>query len=272
MPEGEAGTAGASPAERAALAARLRAAGCVFAEDEAQLILETAVSPRRRDELVERRIGGEPLEYLLGWVDFCGHRVAVRPGVFIPRQRTEFLVRTAAALTQPGSVVLDLCCGSGAIGIALSRLVADIELHASDCDPDAAECARANLAAVGGHLHASHVYLGNLFDPLPSELRRSINTITANVPYVPTDAIALMPHEAQDHEKRVAIDGGIDGLDVLRRVAHEAQEWLAPGGRVFVEVYDDQADAAVDNFARGGLEAHAVSSEELEATVVVATG
>src|SRR3546814_8978837 len=103
--------------------ARLRAAGCVFAEEEAELLLVAASRPEPLEELLGRRVAGEPLELLLGWVDFAGVRVAVAPGVFVPRQRTAYVVELAAARLAAGSVVVDLCCGSGALGLALSSAV-----------------------------------------------------------------------------------------------------------------------------------------------------
>src|SRR5688572_21960081 len=98
--------------------AALRAGGCVFAEEEARLLLSAAVSDGELSALVDRRVAGEPLEHLLGWAEFCGLRIEVDPGVFVPRRRTEFLVRQAAARARPGATVVDLCCGSGAVGVA----------------------------------------------------------------------------------------------------------------------------------------------------------
>ena len=167
--------------------ARLRAAGCVFAEDEARLLLAEA-GPGALEALVARRVAGEPLEHVLGWAGFCGLRVAVAPGVFVPRRRTEALAEEGVALSRPGAVVVDLCCGSGALGLAVAASVADVELHAADVDPAAVACARANLAGVGGR-----AYAGDLFGALPGELRGRVDLLLANVPYVPSDAIALMP-------------------------------------------------------------------------------
>ncbi|HEY2794856.1 MAG TPA: putative protein N(5)-glutamine methyltransferase, partial [Micromonosporaceae bacterium] len=164
---------------------RLRAAGCVFAEDEAALLIEAAPDPAALERMVAQRVDGLPLEHILGWVEFCGLRLAVGPGVFVPRQRTEFLVRQAAAVTEPGAVVLDLCCGCGALGAALASLVPGIEVYAADIEPAAIEFARINL---GGR-----AFVGDLFEPLPPELRGRVRTLIANVPYVPTDRIALMP-------------------------------------------------------------------------------
>src|SRR6478609_8571148 len=161
-----------------AVVARLRAAGCVFAEDEARLLLAEAVSPAELDALVARRVAGEPLEHVLGWAEFCGLRVAVAPGVFVPRRRTEALVEEAVTLSRPGAVVVDLCCGSGALGLAVATSVADIELLAADVDPAAVTCAAENVAPVGGR-----AYAGDLFAPLPEELRGRVDLLMANVPY-----------------------------------------------------------------------------------------
>jgi release factor glutamine methyltransferase len=248
--------------------ARLRAAGCVFAEDEAELLLDAASSPDELDTLVDHRVAGLPLEHVLGWARFCGLRIAVDPGVFVPRPRTEFLVQQAAGLARPGSVVVDLCCGSGALGAALAeRLGAPerpVELHAADIDQAAVRCARRNLARFGGV-----VYQGDLFDALPGSLRGRIDVLLANVPYVPTEDVPFLPAEARDHEALVALDGGVDGLRVLRRVSAQARNWLAPGGALICETSEHQQDAALAAFAMGGLTAHLATSEEYWATVVI---
>ncbi|MEV6629102.1 putative protein N(5)-glutamine methyltransferase, partial [Amycolatopsis sp. NPDC051114] len=191
---------------------RLRAAGCVFAEDEADLLIAAAATPTELDSLVERRVAGLPLEHLLGWAEFHGLRISVRPGVFVPRHRTEFLVDVAVSLAPPHPVVLDLCCGSGALGAAFTAARRPRELHAADVEPAAVACARVNLPD-------AFVYEGDLYDALPSSLRGRVDVLMANVPYVPSDAVATMPPEARLHEPRVALDGGTDGLDLARRVA-----------------------------------------------------
>ncbi|MEP6482371.1 MAG: putative protein N(5)-glutamine methyltransferase [Rhodoglobus sp.] len=242
----------------------LRAAGCVFAEDEAALLVETARDDAELESMVARRVSGLPLEHVLGWAEFCGLRVEVDPGVFVPRPRSEFLVRQAVALAPPSSVVLDLCCGSGAVGVAVASLIDWAELHASDSDAPAVACARRNLERVDGH-----VYLGDLYEPLPAELRGRVDVLTVIAPYVPTDAIALLPHEARDFEPLGSLDGGPDGLDVLRRVLSEARQWLAPGGILVTEVSERQVPALLDLVSRSGLEASVIRDEELDATVVV---
>ncbi|PWI41921.1 putative protein N(5)-glutamine methyltransferase [Streptomyces sp. ICBB 8177] len=251
---------------RAGVVTALRAAGCVFAEDEADLLISTARHPDELAAMVGRRAAGLPVEHVVGWAEFASLRVAVGPGVFVPRRRTEFLLRHAAALARPGAVLLDLCCGSGALGVALATAVPGAELHAADVDPAAVRCARRNLRRVGGR-----VYRGDLFAPLPTALRGRVDVLTANVPYVPTDDIELLPPEARDHEPRVALDGGADGLDVLRRVAAEAPRWLAPGGSLLTETSERQAERAVRTVAAGGLVPRVERDDDLGATVVVAT-
>ncbi len=251
---------------RSTIVARLRAAGCVFAEDEARLLISAARTPADLAAMVDRRIAGLPLEQVLGWAEFCGLRIAVDPGVFVPRRRTEFLVRQAVALARLGAVVVDLCCGSGAVGAALVAAVGRVELYAVDIDPAAVRCARRNVATAGGQ-----VYEGDLYEPLPAGLRGRVDVLVANAPYVPTEAIGLLPPEARLHEPRVALDGGADGLDVLRRVAAAAPRWLAPGGHLLMETGEHQAPQSIEAFARHGLIPRLARSDELNATVVIAT-
>lgn len=248
------------------LVARLRAAGCVFAEDEAAA-LEEAASGAHLEELVRRRVAGEPLEHLLGYVDFCGRRYLLAPGVFVPRQRSALLVETAAGIG--GRTVLDLCCGCGALGLAVrdripfgglrdrSRLVA------ADLNPTAVECARGN--------GVPEAFAGDLFDPLPPDLRGRVDLLLANTPYVPTAAVADMPPEARDFEPRSALDGGADGMDVQRRVLADASGWLSPGGHLLTETSTVQAEALRSLAHAVGLDGRIVRDEERGATVLVAS-
>jgi release factor glutamine methyltransferase len=256
------------PLSVSVIVTRLRAAGCVFAEDEAQLLSSAARTPADLAAMVDRRAAGLPLEHVLGWAEFCGVRMAVDPEVFVPRRRTEFLVHEAAALApaRPRCVVVDLCCGSGALGAALVAALGQGELHAADIDPAAVRCARRNVAAAGGR-----VYEGDLYEPLPATLRGRVDILLANVPYVPTEEIEMLPPEARVHEPRVALDGGADGLDILRRVTAAATLWLAPGGHLLFETSERQAPQAVEAVARNGLIPRVASSDELYATVVVGT-
>lgn len=252
---------------RTAVVAQLRTAGCVFAEDEAELLIDQAGSPDELAELVARRVAGDPLEVILGWVEFAGLRLVIERGVFVPRRRTEFLARQAVSLAGQRSrpVVLDLCCGNGALAAVVAAEVEHAELYAADVDPAAVECARRNLPAT------AQVCTGDLFDPLPRDLAGRIDVLVANVPYVPTEAIATMPPEARDHEERSALDGGADGLEVARRVADAAAKGLAPGGSMLVETSSAQAPIAGAYLETVGLRPHVATSEELDATVVIGT-
>lgn len=262
------------PLGEAEVVRRLRAAGCVFAEDEARLLLARASTPGELHALVGRRVAGEPLEQVLGWAQFHGLEVVVEPGVFVPRRRTELLVDETLRLlggrdagpVRP--VVVDLCCGSGAVGLAVATAMTasrvDVELHAADVDPAAVRCARRNLDAVGGQVHE-----GDLDAALPADLRGRVDVMAANAPYVPTADLTLMPPEARDHEPSVALDGGSDGLDLLRRVVACAPGWLAPGGHVVVETSRRQAPALLAAVERAGLVPRLVRSEELDGTAVV---
>ncbi|WP_234380574.1 putative protein N(5)-glutamine methyltransferase [Streptomyces sp. CMB-StM0423] len=248
----------------APLVARLRAAGCVFAEDEARLLQAAAPTPAGLDALVARRVAGWPLEQVLGRAEFCGLHIAVEPGVFVPRRRSEFLVRhaAAAAATAPAPVVLDLCCGSGAIGAAVLAAVPGAELHAADVDPAAVRCARRNVGPGGT------VYEGDLYAPLPRRLRGRVDVLVVNAPYVPTAEVPFLPPEARDHEPLTALDGGADGLDVQRRVIAAAPEWLAPGGLLLVETSERQEPRTRAAVAAAGLTAHTAACADLAATVV----
>ncbi|MEU7380996.1 MULTISPECIES: putative protein N(5)-glutamine methyltransferase [unclassified Streptomyces] len=266
LPPLSASSSSASPPPRAGVVAALRAAGCVFAEEEAELILAGARTPGEIAALVERRVAGLPLEQVLGWAGFHGLRIAVEPGVFVPRRRTEFLVDQAVARSPEASVVVDLCCGSGAVGAALAEALGPAELHAADIDPAAVRCARRNIVPRGGTVHE-----GDLFDALPGSLRGRVDILAANVPYVPTGEVGLLPPEARDHEPLVALDGGPDGLDILRRVTTMAPTWLAPGGCLLVETSEHQTPRALAAFTRAGLTAQLAVSEDLSAHVVTGT-
>lgn len=239
---------------------RLRAAGCVFAEDEARLLVEAAATPADLDVLVARRVSGLPLEQVLGWAEFLGLRIALEPGVFVPRRRTSLLAWHAATLASRGAAIVDLCCGSGAVGAAVYAAVPGIELFAVDIEPAAVRCARRNITGA--------VYEGDLYTPLPDSLRGRVGVLVANAPYVPSGAVDLMPPEARLYEPLVALDGGTDGLDVLRRVIAGAPSWLAPGGHLLFETSTRQSAAAVDTVTAAGLTPAVVTDEDLGATVV----
>jgi release factor glutamine methyltransferase len=232
----------------------------VFAEDEAELLIAAAPTASDLARLVDQRVAGLPLEQVLGWAEFCGLRMAIDPGVFVPRRRSEFLVRQAADVMRTGAVVVDMCCGSGAIGAALA-VVRPIELYAVDIDPAAAACACRNIDG--------HVYQGDLYEPLPATLQSHVDVLVVNAPYVPTDELDFMPPEARLYEPQVALDGGADGLDIQRRVVASAPLWLAPTGTLLIETSDRQAAHTADLIVLAGMRPRVVSSDELDATVVL---
>jgi release factor glutamine methyltransferase len=246
--------------------AALRDAGCVFAQDEADLLIEAAASEAELARLLQQRITGAPLEQILGWAQFYGLRVQVNPGVFVPRRRTEALVDAALPQVRghAPAVVVDLCCGSGAVGVALLVKDEQMTLHAVDIDPAAVACAQRNLGSA-----RAHVYQGDLFAPLPRRLIGTVDLVIANPPYVPSHAVDLLPPEARDHEPAVALDGGVDGLDVIRQVANEATSWLTAAGVVLVESSQRQAPTVMALFAQNGLTSSLLRSDDLDATVVM---
>jgi release factor glutamine methyltransferase len=230
----------------------------VFAEDEARLLLDTGLTGDALEPLVVRREAGEPLETVLGWVHFAGRRLAVAPGVFVPRRRTELLARLAAAYTGGTGTLLELCCGVAPV----AAVVAAGDVHASDIDPLALDCARRNVPH--GTLHRSDLYAA-----LPDALRGRVDVLAANAPYVPSDRLALMPHEARDHEPAHALDGGVDGVDLHRRIAGGAPDWLAPGGVLLVETSPDQAPLTSAAMRAAGLATQVERDEEVSGCVVV---
>ena len=249
-----------TPRARTEAITRLRAAGCVFAEEEAAVLAEAAPDDETLAALVGRRAAGEPLEQVAGYADFCGVRVHLRPGVFVPRVRSALLVRLAIREAHREATVVDLCCGSGALGLAVAQALPAITLHSADLDPVAVAVARDNLT--------TPVYRGDLFNALPHSLQGRIDVLLANVPYVATRHLPLLPAEARDHEPPTALDGGDDGLDIFRDVIDQAPHWLAPGGIVLSEITEAQIDAATAAVRTAGLEPEVTFDEDLEATII----
>jgi release factor glutamine methyltransferase len=234
----------------------LAAAGCVSAAAEADWLLEEAPDDAALRAMVARRVAGEPLQYVIGWAPFGRLRLAVGPGVFVPRPETEGLADRAATRLRaagPSPVAVDVCAGSGAIACFLAAEVPGARVLATELDPGALAWARDNAERFGVELLA-----GDLDDPLPADLAGRVDVLCANVPYVPTGAIVTLPTDVRDHEPRLALDGGPDGLDVLRRLAPRAGHWLAPGGAFLCEIGEDQAEAATALLEAAGLTGVAV--------------
>ncbi len=270
-----------APAAMEELVRRLRAAGCVFAEEEAALLVSEATDLAALERMTTRRAAGDPLEQVVGWAELGGLRVLVQPGVFVPRRRTELLARTAATLAAVGpgrdapagsgappadpTVVVDLCCGSGAVAAVVTARTPGAEVWACDLDPVATACAARNLPAAA---RAGRVLTGDLDAPLPARLRGRVDVLVANAPYVPTDQIALMPPEAREHEPAHALDGGPDGAALHRRIARAAPGWLRPGGHLLIETGHRTAEATAAACATYGLRTEVLRDEDLDATVV----
>ena len=251
----------------------LAAAGCVSAAAEADWLLEEATDPEGSGEprggapvsqealraMVTRRVAGEPLQYVIGWAPFGRLRLAVGPGVFVPRPETEGLADRAASrlrtLPSPRPAV-DLCTGSGAIACYLASEAPGTRVLATELDPGALAWARVNADRYGVGLLA-----GDLDAPLPPELAGRVDVVCANVPYVPSEAIATLPTDVRDHEPRLSLDGGPDGLDLFRRLAERAGHWLAPGGWLYGEIGEDQAEEAAALLTAAGLAEVAVHQD-----------
>ena len=185
--------------ERTSVIRALAEGGCVVPTAEADNLLTAAregVVPI--EELVRRRLRGEPLAWITGSVTFCGLRVRVDPGVFVPRPHTEALSRRAVELLPDQGIAVDLCTGSGAVAVVLAAARPRALVVGTDVDPVAVACARRNgVAASAGDLDGS----------LPSTLRGRVDLITAVVPYVPTEELHLLPRDVLAHEPRRALDG-----------------------------------------------------------------
>jgi release factor glutamine methyltransferase len=247
------------------LADRLRVAGCVFAEDEARLLIAHAGGVAELPELVRRRCAGVPLEHLLGWAEFRGLRLVVTEGVFVPRPRTEFLVDCVVDRLPASACVLDLCCGCGTVAAAVLADRGDVTAHAVDIDCRALSCARRNLDPRRGAVH-----LGDLYAALPAALRGTLDVVVANAPYVPSGELGLLSAESRRHETRAAFDGGHDGVEVQRRIVRDAAHWLRPGGQLLLETSKHQAATVLAAVAAAGFTGRTVQDVDRQATVVLA--
>jgi release factor glutamine methyltransferase len=220
--------------DRVAVTQLLTEAGCIAADEEADELIQAASGDLDvLGDLVARRTNGEPIAWLTGTVTFCGVELFVAPGVYVPRWQTEPLARRAVTLLPSAGVAADLCTGVGAIAAVLAAAVPTAQVLATDLDNIAARCARRN---------GVEVFEGFLDDPLPREFQHRVDVLTAVVPYVPTDSLRLLPRDVQAFEPRLALDGGIEGMDLLAEVARRSTSWLCPGGWLLLELGGDQAE------------------------------
>ena len=200
--------------------------------------------------LIQRRLAGEPTQYLMGHREFYGRRFAVDPRVLIPRPETELLVEAALRSVPKDAParLLDLCTGSGCIAVSMAAERPLAEVWATELSPAALEVARSNAESLGVAARVRFLE-GDLLGPIPPESR--FDVIVSNPPYIRTSELASLQREVQK-EPRVALDGGDDGLAIIRRIAETAQGFLRPGGRLALEIGDDQGDAVKTLLTRAG--------------------
>jgi len=242
------------PLNRASVIYRLTQAGCIAAPEEADELMRAAGDDEDvLGDLVSRRTHGEPIAWLTGAVTFCGVELVVAPGVYVPRWQTEPLARRAVDLLPPAGVAVDLCTGAGAIAAVVAAAAPTARVLATELDETAADCARRN---------GIEVFEGFLDDPIPHELEHRVDVLTAVVPYVPTEALRLLPRDVRAYEPRLALDGGAGGTAFLTEVARRSSRWLRPGGWVLLELGGDQA-APVARLLEGlGFEGFDVMEDE----------
>ena len=230
---------------RATLVKRLGAGGFIAPGDEADALMAAAAGDAvRLDELVRRRLTGEPLAWITGTVRFCGADIRIDPGVYVPRWHTEALAVRAAERCPAAGLAVDLCTGSGAIAASISRVRPAARVLATDIDVRAVACARAN---------GVETYVGDLFAPLPPHVEGRVDVLVAVVPYVPERELQYLQRDALTFESPLAYRGGADGADLLRRVVADAPRWLRPGGALILELGGTQADLLRDDLTRYGF-------------------
>jgi release factor glutamine methyltransferase len=222
----------------------LGAAGCVAADEEARELMEVAADEEELRRLLRRRVTGEPLAWVVGRSAFCGLTVAVDPGVYVPRWQSEPLALHAARLLPEGGCAVDLCTGAGAIAMVMRSARPRARVVGTEIDPVAARCARRNGVVV---------YEGNLDEALPEALASRVDVMTGVVPYVPHEALHLLPRDVQAWEPRQALDGGKGGLELFSTVVRRSPRWIKEGGWLLLEIGGDQMPEATSVFSDVGF-------------------
>jgi release factor glutamine methyltransferase len=221
--------------------ARLADAGFLAARDEAEELVSCAHDKSALEPMLVRRLGGEPLAWITGFTTFCGLKVRVGSGVYVPRWQSEPLARRAVARLPANGVAIDLCTGSGAIAMVLLDERPDARIVASDVDDRSVACAASNGVAV---------FRGDLFSAFPLELEGIVDVIVGVVPYVPTSSLRFLARDTLAFESSLSYDGGPDGTDILRRVVAESSRFLRPGGALLLELGGDEVDVLQSDLAR----------------------
>jgi release factor glutamine methyltransferase len=227
--------------DRAAVVQRLQRAGCIAAGDEADALVAAAGTAEVLGAWVARREQGEPLAWITGTTAFCGRTLRIDPGVYVPRLQTQELAARAARLLPVRGRAADLCTGSGAVAAHLTATQQSALVVAVDRDPAAVRCARRN---------GVRALVGDGGAPLAAD---AFHLVTAVAPYVPTDEVRFLPRDVIAHEPRAALDGGADGLAVVRTVVTDAARILRTGGSLMLEIGGDQLEVATDVLSASGF-------------------
>jgi len=246
-------TSSVGPLDLAAVTSALAAVGCVAADEEAEELVAVAADDARLRQLLERRLTGEPLAWVTGSATFCGLTVGVEPGVYVPRWQSEPMVRVAVHRLPPSGIAVDLCTGSGALGLVLQAARPAARVIGTELDPVATACARRN---------GLEVVDGDLDEGLPDELAGRVDVMIGVLPYVPDDALHLLPRDVQAFEPRLALDGGAGGLSLVARAVERSPRWLRRGGWLLLEIGGDQAPAVTAMLAGSGYRRIEVLDDE----------
>jgi len=196
------------------------------------------------EELITRRLNGEPLQYIEGTAQFGPLELLVDPRVLIPRPETETLYELASRLVRVPEVIVDLCTGSGALALALKRRFPGASVFATDLSPEAIEVATQNMYRTGLQIYLAE---GDLYDSLPASLLGEVDLIVANPPYVAESEYRHLPDDVR-REPKVALVSGSSGLEVIQNIGASASQWLRPGGVIVCEIGETQGVAAVSSF------------------------
>ena len=225
---------------------------------------------RRFEAMVERRVTGEPIPFIKGYAEFRGLELIAEPGVFVPRDSSEFLaeqaVRRLRRRTRP--VHVDLATGGGTIALAVANEAPKTTVYGADVSADAVKLARRNAKRLG--LEATF-RAGDMFDGLPTRIAGTVDVITLHPPYVPRTEVKDLPDEIREWEPAHTLtDKSDDGLGLVVRAAEESERWLRPGGWLLIEVSPDRAKEVIKVMSRAGLrDVRSTKGGELKVTRVV---
>ncbi len=216
----------------------------VIPENERRRLEMVASQGQPLDQLIARRVAGEPLQYIEGSAAFGPLTLKVDERVLIPRPETETLFEIAARMVRAPEIIVDLCTGSGALALALKNRFPGAAVFATDSSREALEVATENRYGTGLSIYLAD---GDLFDPLPASILGMVDLIVANPPYIAEVDYAGLPRDVQ-REPKVALVSGPSGLEVIERIGAHAAEWLRPGGVVICEIGETQGVSASSSF------------------------